>query len=84
MDLDVTLGNGRVPLVVHYWVDLQLVHEFGCYGNICALCEMSARMLVLTTSIWLVVCYFANSCLKELRKCIFRKDEIDWPEKLSK
>ena len=29
----VTWGNGR-PLVVHYWVDLQSVHEFRCYENI--------------------------------------------------
>ena len=35
-DLDVTLGNSMgCPLVVHYLVDLQLVHRFRCYGNIC-------------------------------------------------
>ena len=50
------LGNGRVPLVVHYWADLQSVHGFRCYDDIhvCKLialftanvystdCEMSA------------------------------------------
>jgi len=34
-DPDVTWGNGRrVPLVVHYWADLQSVHGFRCYDNI--------------------------------------------------
>jgi len=34
-DSDVILGIGRgCSLVVHYWADLQLVHGFGCYGNI--------------------------------------------------
>ena len=34
-DPDVSWGNGRgCPLVVHYWVDLQLVHGFRCYDNI--------------------------------------------------
>jgi len=29
------LGSGReCPLVVHYWADLQSVHEFRCYDNI--------------------------------------------------
>ena len=32
----VTWGNGRgCPLVVHYWADLQSVHGFRCYDNIC-------------------------------------------------
>ena len=39
---DVTLGNGRwCPIVVHCWTDLQSVHGFHCYGNICTKCEMS-------------------------------------------
>jgi len=34
-DLDVNWGNDRgFPLVVHYWVDLQLMHGFRCYDNI--------------------------------------------------
>ena len=34
-DPDVSWGNGRAcPVVVHYWVDLQLVHGFRCYDNI--------------------------------------------------
>jgi len=34
-DPDVTCKNGRgCPVVVHYWVDLQLVHRFHCYDNI--------------------------------------------------
>ena len=37
-DLDVTWRNGICcPLVVHFWVDLQLVHGFCCYDNT-ALC----------------------------------------------
>ena len=45
-DLDVTWVNEGVPLVVHYWVDLQLVYRFGCYDNIApnAKCQ---RVLVL-------------------------------------
>ena len=53
MHPDVTWTNGKCcALVVHYWADLQLVHGFGCYGNIHDKCEMSARMLVLAA--WLV------------------------------
>jgi len=34
-DPGVTWGSGRgCPLVVQYWVDLQLVHGLCCYGNI--------------------------------------------------
>jgi len=34
-DADVTWGSGRgCPLVVHYWADLQSVHEWRSYGNI--------------------------------------------------
>jgi len=34
-DPDVTWGSGRgCPLIVHYWADLQSVHELRCYGNI--------------------------------------------------
>jgi len=33
-DPDVTWRSGRgCPLVVHYWADLQSVHELHCYGN---------------------------------------------------
>jgi len=33
-DPDVTWWSGRgCPLVVHYWADLQSVHELHCYGN---------------------------------------------------
>ena len=37
---------GLCPLVVHYWADLQSVHEFYCYDNIApnAKCQ---RVLVL-------------------------------------
>ena len=39
------LENGRgAPIVVHYWADLQSVHGFHCYDNICE-CEMSASVL---------------------------------------
>jgi len=34
-DPDVTWGSDRgIPLVVHYWADLQSVHGMRCYGNI--------------------------------------------------
>jgi len=34
-DPDISWENGRgCPLVVHYWVDLQPVHELHCYENI--------------------------------------------------
>jgi len=34
-DPDVTWGNGTgCPPVVHYWVDLQLVHGFHRYDNV--------------------------------------------------
>jgi len=33
-DPDVTWGNGRGALVVHYWADLQSMHGFRCYDNV--------------------------------------------------
>ena len=35
-----------VPLVVHYWADLQSVHEFRCYDNIApnAKCQRVLRI----------------------------------------
>ena len=51
---DVTWGNGNgCPLVVHYWVNLQLVHGFRCYDYIApnAKCQ---RVLVLALCL---VCY---------------------------
>jgi len=42
-DPDVTWRNGiGVPIVVHYWADLQSAHGFRCYDN--AKCQ---RVLVL-------------------------------------
>ena len=32
-DPDVTWGVVGVPLVVHYWADLQSVYGLRCYGN---------------------------------------------------
>jgi len=47
-DPDVTWGSGRgCPLVVHYWADLQSVHELRCYGNITRTRNVSECMLVL-------------------------------------
>jgi len=41
------VGCGRgCPLVVHYWVDLQLVHRLRCYGNITRTRNVSECMLV--------------------------------------
>jgi len=50
------LGNGRgCYIVVHYWADLQSVHEFRCCKNIApnAKCQ---RVLVLT--LWLVSIWY--------------------------
>jgi len=36
-----------MPLVVHYWADLQSVHGLRCYGNITRTLNVSEHMLVL-------------------------------------
>jgi len=47
-DPDVNWGSGMgCPLVVHYWADLQSVHELRCYGNITRTRNVSEYMLVL-------------------------------------
>ena len=38
---------------MHYWEDLQLVHEIRCYGYVHAKCEMSLRTLIL--AVWMVL-----------------------------
>jgi len=38
---------GDAPPVVHYWADLQSVHELRCYGNITRTRNVSEYMLVL-------------------------------------
>jgi len=47
-DPDVTWGSGRgLPLLVHYWADLQSVGRLRCYGNIMRTRNVSEYMLVL-------------------------------------
>jgi len=47
-DPDVTWRSGRgCILLVHYWADLQSVHELRCYGNITRTRNVSEYMLVL-------------------------------------
>ena len=36
-----------MPLVVHYWADMQSVHGLRCYGNIARTQNVSEYMLVL-------------------------------------
>jgi len=36
-----------MPLLVHYWADLQLVHRLHCYGSITRTRNVSEYMLVL-------------------------------------
>jgi len=48
MHPNVTWGSGRgCPLVVHYWADLQSVHQLCCYGNIKRTQNVRKYMLVL-------------------------------------
>jgi len=54
------LGNGRGPLVVHCWADLQSVHEFHCYDDsavrICSRCtwqHSGEREMSASTCLWL-------------------------------
>ena len=35
-----------MPLIVHYWADLQSVHGLRCYGNITRMRNVSEYMLV--------------------------------------
>jgi len=62
MDPDVTWGvvpGTWCPLVVHYWADLQSVHEFRCYDNI-APNEKCQRVLVLA------VCLISDALLFQM------------------
>jgi len=61
-DPDVTWRIVGVPLVVHYWADLQSVHGFHCCDNIAAktICQ---RVLVL--ALCLVSLFFAY-CMNDL------------------
>ena len=66
-DPDVTLGNDSgCPLVVHYWMDLQLVHGFRCYDNIARMrnvseCSVLALCLVLFVIMFVVVCAYLST-----------------------
>jgi len=65
-DPDVTWENGRTyPLVVHYWADLQSVHEFRCYDNTApnAKCQ---RVLVLA------LCLVLNAPTLSIKKVRWR------------
>ena len=44
-----------MPLVVHYWADLQSVHGLRCYGNITRTQNVSEYMLVLALCLVVVV-----------------------------
>jgi len=46
-------GMVRVPLVVHYWADLQSVHGFRCYDNTAPNTKRQ-RVLVLAQDLCLV------------------------------
>ena len=45
-----------MPLVVHYWADLQSVHELRCYGNITQTQNVSEYMLVLALCLVAFMC----------------------------
>ena len=58
------LGSGRdCPLVVHYWADLQSVHELRCYGNITRTRSVSEYMLVLALRlVIMIIVRLADGC----------------------
>ena len=69
-DPDVTWRNGSgCPLVVHYCVDLQSMHEFHCHDNIApnAKCQQ-----VLVLAVWLVIiiiitiAVYVTNCIKRV------------------
>jgi len=47
-----------MPLVAHYWADLQSVHELRCYGNVTGTRNVSEYMLVLALCL-VIVAQFA-------------------------
>ena len=66
-DPDVTWGNGRgCPLVVHYWADMQLVHEFHCYDNthVCKLIVLYTANVYSTEREM-----SASACTRSVRGC---------------
>ena len=86
-DPDVSWQNGRgCPVVLQYWVDLQSVHGFCCYGNIapnaeCQLVLVFAVCLVNTgaseENLWEKWCriYISVKALKETQST----DPSQWP-----
>jgi len=52
-----------MPLVVHYWADLQLVHGLLCYGNITRTRNVSEYMLVLTLClVYICIAFLVQLC----------------------
>jgi len=65
-----------MPLVLHYWVDLQSVHGSRCYGNITQMRNVSQYMLVLALCLVIIVLRhkvngrFGNN-VKALKEVVF-------------
>jgi len=58
-----------MPLVVHYWADLQSVHGLRCYGNITRTRNVSEYMLVL--ALCLVIFVAASvTAVSETESCM--------------
>jgi len=60
--------DGGMPIVVHYWADLQSVHGLRCYGNITRTRNVSEYMLVLA------LCLVYNSIARNLLLSLLVKD----------
>jgi len=55
-----------MPLVVHYWADMQSGHGLRCYGNVTRTRNVSEYMLVLA------VC-LVYYCKKFIAKCVGKR-----------
>ena len=57
-----------MPLVVHYWADLQSVHGLRCYGNITRTRNVSEYMLVLALCLVIFVAAWVTA-VSETESC---------------
>jgi len=68
-----------MPLVVHYWADLQSVHGLRCYGNITRTRNVSEYMLVL--ALYLAMGSGSESRRKGMR-CPLTRSQLLYDENL--
>jgi len=67
-----------MPLVVHYWADLQSGHGLRCYGNITRMRNVSEYMLVLALCL-VMAPYAADAYIIFLSRFFLSSFFFSWP-----